>query len=352
VEYRHTTTICGLESSQGVYTGHRSVERHDIIVRPPREPRKLGVEADRIYYYRHGRDGHLRVWHLDETTPFSTKLPVEGEESHRPAPWLRHSLAVNTLNFCSFSMCQEGAKPSESIMVAFPAKRIGAVDVYGLPSEALLHKVPASTAVAKPNMVMALRLVLLASDNLCLLTALESGAVIAQVCVRETSAWTTVYHSTVHTQPTLGLDVALRSGCYFTSGADAVVARHVLPVDGNPVTAEPEVSKTGHAGQQNLSLRSDDSLFATAGWDSRVRVYSAKSMREVAVLTFHKGSCYAVAFGDMPTDSTEQEPAEQKSKLSTTGVTLSSGRREKASKATHWLAAGSKDGKVSLWDVF
>jgi WD40 repeat protein len=237
-------------------------------------------------------------------------------------------------------------------MVALPAKRIGAVDVYGLPSESLVHQVPPSTAVTKPNMVMALSLVTIGSKDLCLLTALESGAVIAQVYVRETSAWTTVYHSTVHTQPALGLDVAPRSGCYFTSGADAVIARHVLPLDGSPVTAEPEVSKTGHAGQQNLSIRSDERLFATAGWDSRVRIYSIKSMREVAVLTFHKESCYAVAFGELAVDGTEQGPEEQKSMLSTTGVTLSSGRREKISKATHWLAAGSKDGKVSLWDVF
>lgn len=237
-------------------------------------------------------------------------------------------------------------------MVAFPAKRIGAVDIYGLPSESLLHKVPPSTAVSKPVMVMAVRLVPIASNDLCLLTALESGAVIAQVYVRETTAWTTVYHSTAHTQPTLGLDVALRSGFYFTSGADAIIARHTLPVDGSPMTTEAEVSKTGHAGQQGLSIRSDESVFATAGWDSRVRIYSVKSKREVAVLTFHKESCYAVAFGDIQTDGTEQEPEIHKSSLSTTGVTLSSGRREKASRATHWLAAGSKDGKVSLWDVF
>jgi WD40 repeat protein len=172
------------------------------------------------------------------------------------------------------------------------------------------------------------------------------------VCVRATAAWTTVYHSTVHTQPVLGLDVALQSGCYFTSGADAVIARHLLPVDGNPMTTEPEVSKTGHAGQQNLILRSDERLFATAGWDSRARVYSSKSMREVAVLAHHKESCYAVAFGDMATESTEQEPEEQKSTLSTTGVTLSSGRREKINKAAHWLAVGAKDGKISLWEIF
>jgi WD40 repeat protein len=301
---------------------------------------------------RHGRDGSLRVWQLDESFTFSTKLPADGVEAERQDPWLRHSLRVNTLNFCSFGICQVGPQAGESIMVAVPAKKMGAVDIHGLPSESVLHQVPTSTAVAKPNMLMALSLVRIASNDLCLLTALESGAVIAQVHDRETSTWTTVYHSTPHSQPALGLDVALRAGCYFTSGADAVIARHPLPVDGKPITAAPEVRKTGHAGQQSLILRSDERLFATGGWDSRVRVYSATSMREVAVLTFHKESCYAVAFGEIATESTEQESGEQKSTLSSTGVTLSSGRREKISKATHWLAAGSKDGKVSLWDVF
>jgi ASTRA-associated protein 1 len=256
---------------------------------------------------------------------------------------------VNTLNFCAFSICR-APQLGESIMVALPASKMGAVDIVGLPSESLLYKAPPSTA-AKPSMIMALGLIYLVSDALCLLTALESGTVVAQV-YGETSVWTTIYSSAAHSQPTLSLDIAPRAGCYFTSAADSSIAKHILPVDANPITTEAEVRKTGHAGQQSLAVRSDEHVLATAGWDGRVRVYT-KSMREVAVLKWHKDGCYAVAFGEIATDSAEQAvESKEKSMLSTTGVTLSSERREKISKSTHWLAAGSKDGKVSLWDIF
>jgi hypothetical protein len=43
-------------------------------------------------------------------------------------------------------------------------------------------------------------------------------------------------------------------------------------------------------------VRSDSKIFAAAGWDARIRVYSAKTMRELAVLKWQKGGCYAVAF--------------------------------------------------------
>ncbi|KIW36180.1 ASTRA-associated protein 1 [Exophiala oligosperma] len=51
--------------------------------------------------------------------------------------------------------------------------------------------------------------------------------------------------------------------------------------------------KTKHAGQQGLSSRSDGKIFATAGWDARVRVYSTRTMRELAVLQWHQQGCYA-----------------------------------------------------------
>ena len=139
--------------------------------------------------------------------------------------------------------------------------------------------------------------------------------------------------------------MAPSAGCFFSSSADAIVAKHPLD-DGE---TETKVVQTKHAGQQSLSVRADGKVFATAGWDGRVRVYTAKGMKELAVLKWHKEGCYATAFAEILDDPTKV--ADDDSTVAQRQLTVSQQRAVK-SQTTHWLAAGSKDGKVSLWDIY
>lgn len=180
------------------------------------------------------------------------------------------------------------------------------------------------------------------------------------------------------------------------------------------VTVQPpyKTIDTKHAGQQSLRVRSDGRLIVTAGWDARIRIYSSKTLKEVAVLKWHKEGVYAVAFGQILTaedlakqeeeacfmaalneaqkQSTRDSEAHDSSvqplvhKLDTLlkvgghdptqaireaksdasfqqllGQYKPDGRlqgrikeREDETKMKHWVAAGAKDGKVSLWEVF
>jgi WD40 repeat protein len=54
-----------------------------------------------------------------------------------------------------------------------------------------------------------------------------------------------------------------------------------------------KISHTGHSGQQSLRVRSDGRLLVTGGWDWRIRIYSSKTLKEVAVLKWHKQGVYA-----------------------------------------------------------
>ena len=90
---------------------------------------------------------------------------------------------------------------------------------------------------------------------------------------------------------------------YFTSSADAIIAKHLLPIFidksriSTPTDEVPyQIMPTKHSGQQSISVRSDQKIFATAGWDGRVRIYSTKTMKEVACLKWHKEGVYATAF--------------------------------------------------------
>lgn len=246
--------------------------------------------------------------------------------------------------------------------------------------------------------------------ELVLAAAYENGlAVVAQL--NNQGKWELTYRAQVHTQPILSLDVTPDKTSFFTSGADAILVKHPIPQlppqqatptptpttnPSPPTSASPaippvpdmhtqplKVVDTRHAGQQGLRVRSDGRVLATAGWDSRARVYSARSMREVAVLGWHRVGCYAAAFSDVVVGSSPEEappppPQSQSRSLSRAAgqeeadVPRDGGggggdvvvvvprmvevtardRRVQQIGTAHWLAVGSKDGKVSLWDVF
>lgn len=302
------------------------------------------------------------VWQLPEGQKgsYSTVLPIDDAVTERRKPPLLHSLLVNTLNFCSFAILQSppagpttgdvNPQPS-SILVACPGVQDGQVIVTALPNEERIATLPEPKDL-KTGMVMALRLERTETQHLHVLVGYESGHV--SVWRRKTDSqvfWERMYTYKAHSQPVLSLDFAASLSCFYTSSADAIVARHPLLETG----AETKVVQTKHAGQQALTVRSDEKLFATAGWDGRIRVYSAKTMKELAVLKWHKEGCYALAFANMGVRNEHGSPPGEKAVVSSNAIkrelTVSEQRTARA-KLTHWVAAGSKDGKISLWDIF
>ncbi|KAK4121632.1 WD40 repeat-like protein [Parathielavia appendiculata] len=405
----------------------------------------LGIAAwDHYRIITHGRDNKLIVWKLapEDEARLSTKLPLDPSSETRPQPWMLYMLEVNTMNFCSFShcpACPESSPASSEILVAVPNTLASeAIDIFHLPTQTRQHTVKLGE---KNGMVMALSLFHQAG-TLTLVAGYENGvATVAQLGSH--GVWVIKYQAKCHSQPILSLDVSPPKNFFLTSSADAVISKHPLPLvsppsrssqisqsptspsiyNPSPPEADPQKSlltaalsrvttspssppvpltpnsaetiqhqplktvNTKHAGQQSLRIRFDGRIFATAGWDSKVRVYSAKTLNEVAVLKWHIAGCYAAAFAAVDVDSEsestpqqeqqqqqEENEQEEKSRVEAEKGGAQDGGDEEARKdvtvvpklvemsvrekrirqarTTHWLAAGSKDGKVSLWDVF
>jgi WD40 repeat protein len=243
-------------------------------------------------------------------------------------------------------------------------------------------------------MVMALSLFQRA-ETLTLVAGYENGlATVAHL--NSSGNWTISYQAQSHSQPILSLDVSPNLDYFLTSSADSIIVKHPLPSSPLPLphpqpptqiqiqTIPLKTTNTKHAGQQSLRIRSDARIFATAGWDAKVRVYSAKTLAEVAVLKWHAVGCYAVGFAGVDTGapvggaSGTGEDAEVKDEdregngemgdrdgkgegdegakslvavPRLVDMTVRE-RRVRQARMAHWLVAGSKDGKVSLWDVF
>ena len=357
-----------------------------------------------LTFHRHGRDHRLRVWQLKEDGfgSLDTRLPVEGKDTEtRKEPWLLHSMPVNALNFCAFAMCYDEPQTQESfshrthdppsatqnanhlkdvpslslesesidrpvILAVSNALDSGAIDFFRLPSERRVSTLPVDKQV-KTGMVMALSLSTHSSNGrLTVLSGYESGH--AMVHVQQSNitqlpwSWEKVLVSLPHSQPLLSLDTSPAADFFFTSSADAIIAKFAVPTNSitSVVVEKPiKILNTRHAGQQGLSMRSDGRIFATAGWDARIRVYSAKAMRELAVLKWHKDGCYAVAFATIDPEKIRQDGTSTGSTIADLGHSHPRSalgdikdQRDARAQTTHWLAAGGKDGKISLWDIY
>jgi WD40 repeat protein len=333
----------------------------------PSSGRCCRVNAD--FSIRHGRDNKLYVWQLRGSgeAEFSTILPIEDTTSARKQPWLLHSLDVNALNFCSFAMCQMPTLPSpaepasspspqhppqSTILIAVPGVQDGLINITALPSQTRYATIPPPKDTST-GMLMAVSLLHQPNNTaspILVAAGYESGHVALwhrkpDPTTKE-DKWQTFYLAKPHSQPVLSLDIAPNLGFFFSSSADAIVARH--PLDGS---SETRSLQTKHAGQQSLVVRADGKIFATAGWDGRVRVYAAKGMKELAVLKWHKEGCYAAAFAEV-LDGGAVDVDDSKDSTGRGQALTVSQQRLARSKATHWLAAGSKDGRVSLWDIY
>lgn len=337
---------------------------------------------------RHGRDGRLHIWQLREQDEagLSTTLPIDDPVAERREPWLLHTLVVNAINFCAFASlvspkaeatirnASNACDESDALLIATPGVQDGSINITSFPTEARVATIPAPKDT-NTGMLMATGMYFSINDrrmgapNLTAIGGYESGH--AALFQRNSEGrWQCLYVHKAHSQPVLSLAVlqpgsrstgptnkAGQEGAFFTSSADSLIARHPLP---SATTSEPEISKdqvlqTKHAGQQSLVLRSDNAVLATAGWDGRARVYSTGqtgTMQELAVLKWHREGCYAVAFAHVYDSNKGEHGGEDTGhELAKRDLTVAE-KRVQQTRETHWVAVGSKDGKVSLWEVY
>ena len=78
-----------------------------------------------------------------------------------------------------------------------------------------------------------------------------------------------------------------------------------------------------------------------------VRIHSAKTFKPLAVLEYHRDSVYAVAFSSIALSASEDEQATAEHDNVPAGPSRPSGGPRRA-----WLAAGGKEERISLWELY
>ena len=268
---------------------------------------------------------------------------------------------MSALNFCTFAICKgNGLSESDQLLLGSPnGIDSGGVDVFRLPSQTRilqLHSQKQNTT----GMVMALAMFKTSKGELCLVSGYEDGRVMihlhADSVAADAASWQQIMEHKPHTQPILSLTLSPQHDYCISSSADAVLAKMEIPdfaASRSVAAGSIKITNTKHAGQQGLAIRSDGKILATAGWDARTRVYSTKTMSELAVLKWHKDGCSSTAFAEILTANMVKDD-DILSPVSSHATSLDRIRNDRNSKAqqTHWLASGGKDGKIALWDIY
>lgn len=293
------------------------------------------------YFITHGRDNKIYVWQLE----FDTKkdldifLPVDHKKEGYVKPWMLYSINVHSLNYCSFATCDKEHQINNDIFIAVPSSiKTELVDIYDLPNCQLVHSGIGSTKETT-GIVMSLCLYYrqeLSFKILEISVGFESGHVGVFAFSLNSQSWEIRYLFKIHTEPVISIHCDASHEFLISSGADSFIVKYMLNSCSND---DILTFKTHHIGQQSLRIRSDAKIFATAGWDGRVRVYSCRTLSQLAVCKLHEIGCCAIAFGEVISKYSEI--------MELFGRNRYSERLKK-----HWLAAGGKDGKVSLWEIY
>ncbi|GAC96396.1 hypothetical protein PHSY_003976 [Pseudozyma hubeiensis SY62] len=277
------------------------------------------VNSDQVI--THARDNSLKLWKLPSAPASLGMSALIGSTSNDKdpstvSPELVRTIGVNALNFAKCSHLSSLLAVPNALDAAY-------IDILDLTNG---HRT--SEAVGRPDikppsrnrLPIVMSLHLLSPDEL--IVGYEDGY------VKRWNARELVWASRCHSESVMSVSISDR-GFGVSVGADDRVARFDL------ITGEVRLSQTRTAGKSSVEIAPDGETFLVGAWDGSITVYSASNMTRLGSLDYHRNTVECLTFATVAIPA-EDEEEEDDDALQDSAQQLV-------------LAAGGRDGKVSLW---
>ncbi|CAG8644989.1 7798_t:CDS:10, partial [Funneliformis mosseae] len=299
----------------------------------------------------HGRDNLLKLWKIDRNSLNDDKRFISEEKiveikDDDDEPKLEKCLSVNSLNFCKFDYCFKGDN-DQDILIALPSsKGSAAIDVWNLSNQQRILGFDGKQETEGYCMAIKFFQHPTNKSEYLILSAYENGGVILWSFssdksndddVNEELFSERLWSVKQHKETVLALDVSKNRKFAISTAGDKKIVKYNFNEN---FEKEPLINSITikSAGIADIKIRSDSKIFATAGWDSKIRVFSSKTMKPLAILSYHKESVYSLAFAHVfsqeDNDNTLIENEIDERVLN------------------HFLVGGGKDRRVTLWEIY
>ncbi|KAM9995640.1 hypothetical protein ACTFIY_001811 [Dictyostelium cf. discoideum] len=259
-----------------------------------------------------GRDGVIKIWSIVDNCTFKNTYRLE-----------TNSLSLgkcSTLssNLLSISGCN-GIDPTSST---------SQVEIWDLKNKQVINKLKPNNQqlFEKLGLPMSLKLYYenenndnsnnssnQSNDQIRLCTGYENGELLIWD-LRNTSI--PLVSSKLHNEPILSFALSNNS----TKGISGSADTNIIEFNINYESKQFNITKThklNNGGISEIKIRNDEKIYATAGWDKRIRIFNFKKQTPLAILKYHTESVYSIDFN-----------------------------------SNNILASGSKDCKIALWDIY
>ncbi|XP_033102242.1 guanine nucleotide-binding protein subunit beta-like protein 1 [Anneissia japonica] len=218
-------------------------------------------------------------------------------------------LPVSSVSFCK---CALSVEDNGSHMLATPTCEVATTRLFHLEDgEPICNLIP-----DKPEsygMVMCMEWI----STHQLLVGYEDGT----VALWDSRKQKLLSKLKLHCEPVMCIDCSSITMEGISGSVDNSLKLWHIDSTGISLTKEHELT---NAGLSDIKIRQDNRIFATGGWDSRIRLFTFKKCKPLAVLDYHTESIVSMAFSS-PLPEFD-------------GYRL--------------LAAGAKDNLISIWSLY
>ncbi|EGC38380.1 hypothetical protein DICPUDRAFT_148995 [Dictyostelium purpureum] len=249
-----------------------------------------------------GRDGTIKIW---STTDGSTLTNIFKLETYSMS-----------LGKCYSLLSSLPSTDSGSTNLLSISSEESKIDIWDLNNKSIITKLKPTNNQFSDKLGLPMNMKLISSgsnDSIRLCAGYESGEMLMWDLRNDSVP---LVSSKLHSEPILSFDLS-KDGIRGISGSGD---SNIIEFNINYETRKFDVTKThklNNPGISEIKIRNDEKIYATSGWDKRIRIFNFKKQTPLAILKYHSESVYSIDFsGD------------------------------------NILASASKDSRIALWDIY